>query len=135
MEQVGSKFGNIETLCRPTLAGGFPSSEYHLYFQSTDPGQSLGSVWGHAGWTISSDVIFCLHIQAISLPYPVLLLTHALLVSEDLVRWRRLNRTGVKGSSGGGIALPPNAPTRDNPVTAHWKAGNYNTEVNVRFQH
>ena len=25
-----------------------PGSEYHLYFQSTNPGQSAGSVWGHA---------------------------------------------------------------------------------------
>eukprot|EP00658_Telonema_sp_P-2_P069771 TRINITY_DN59159_c0_g1_i1.p2 TRINITY_DN59159_c0_g1~~TRINITY_DN59159_c0_g1_i1.p2 ORF type:complete len:120 (+),score=27.52 TRINITY_DN59159_c0_g1_i1:205-564(+) len=27
---------------------GEGQQEYHLYFQSQDPGQSLGSVWGHA---------------------------------------------------------------------------------------
>lgn len=62
-----------------------------MYFQSTDPGQSPGSIWGHA-------------------------------VSDDLVRWRRLNRTGVKGSSGGGVALPHGASTRMNNLTRLWNA-------------
>lgn len=46
-----------------------------MYFQSSDPGQSIGSIWGH---------------------------TH----SPDLVHWDRLPRTGMRGSSGGGVSLP-----------------------------
>ena len=49
---------------------------YHMYFQSSDPGQSIGSIWGHTS-------------------------------SPDLVHWQRLQRTGMRGSSGGGVALPP----------------------------
>lgn len=64
---------------------------YHMYFQSTDPGQSPGSVWGHA-------------------------------VSPDLVRWTRQNRTQIKGSSGGGISLPPQSATRQSLTTAKWNA-------------
>ena len=48
---------------------------YHMYFQSSDPGQPLGSIWGHA-------------------------------TSPDLVRWLRQPRTGIRGSSGGGVVLP-----------------------------
>lgn len=48
---------------------------YHMYFQSADPGQSIGSIWGHAH-------------------------------SPDLVHWDRLPRTGMRGSSGGGVSLP-----------------------------
>lgn len=48
---------------------------YHLFFQSSNPGQSSGSIWGHA-------------------------------ISRDLVHWERLPRTDMRGSSGGGIALP-----------------------------
>ena len=48
---------------------------YHMYFQSSDPGQSLGSIWGHTS-------------------------------GPDLVHWQREKRTGMRGSSGGGIALP-----------------------------
>ena len=56
---------------------GFPTHEYHLYFQSNDPGQPppAGSIWGHA-------------------------------TSPDMVRWTRRARTGIKGSSGGGVATP-----------------------------
>ena len=64
---------------------------YHMYFQSQDPGQSVGSIWGHT-------------------------------VSRDLVRWKRLNRTGVKGSSGGGVWLPPESQTHATPTTAAWNA-------------
>lgn len=53
----------------------FPAYDYHMYFQSQNPGQQRGSEWGHA-------------------------------ISQDLVNWKRLNRTGVRGSSGGGVALP-----------------------------
>jgi hypothetical protein len=62
-----------------------------MYFQSNDPGQSVGSVWGHA-------------------------------VSPDLVHWKRLNRTSVKGSSGGGVWLPPDSQTHATPATAAWNA-------------
>ena len=31
----------------------------------------------------------------------------SLLRSPDLVHWQRVRRTGMRGSSGGGIALPP----------------------------
>lgn len=31
---------------------------------------------------------------------------HRHAISQDLVSWRRLNRTGIRGSSGGGVALP-----------------------------
>eukprot|EP01051_Picozoa_sp_SAG22_P001944 SAG22_NODE_82_length_21749_cov_10.719769_1_plen_626_part_00 len=48
---------------------------FHMYFQSSDPGQSLGSIWGHTS-------------------------------SPDLVHWQREKRTGMRGSSGGGVALP-----------------------------
>jgi sucrose-6-phosphate hydrolase SacC (GH32 family) len=48
---------------------------YHMYFQSSDPGQSLGSIWGHT-------------------------------TSPDLVHWQRVKRTMMRGSSGGGFALP-----------------------------
>jgi sucrose-6-phosphate hydrolase SacC (GH32 family) len=34
-------------LPRPDTTGGAePAHDYHLYFQSNDPGQSVGSVWG-----------------------------------------------------------------------------------------
>jgi sucrose-6-phosphate hydrolase SacC (GH32 family) len=56
-------------LSAPTIG-----NTYHMFFQSNDPGQSLGSVWGHA-------------------------------TSDDMVRWKRQNRTGIKGSSGGGVSL------------------------------
>lgn len=70
----------------------FPEVDYHLYFQSNDPGQSLGSVWGHA-------------------------------VSPDLVRWTRMNRTGVKSSSGGGISLGSRVQTRAKGLpTEKWRA-------------
>ena len=52
------------------------SVRYHMFFQSSDPGQSTGSIWGHA-------------------------------VSADLVHWQRLPRTRIRGSSGGGVAIPP----------------------------
>eukprot|EP01051_Picozoa_sp_SAG22_P005055 SAG22_NODE_289_length_12942_cov_6.674531_5_plen_76_part_00 len=57
--------------------GGGEGSEldYHLYFQSANPGQKHPSEWGHA-------------------------------VSPDLVRFKRLQRTGIRGSSGGGVSLP-----------------------------
>ena len=58
----------------PPSASGAPAYSYHMFFQSTDPGQSAGSIWGHA-------------------------------MSPDLVRWRRMNRSGVRGSTGGGVAL------------------------------
>eukprot|EP00656_Telonema_subtile_P007964 TRINITY_DN13743_c0_g1_i1.p1 TRINITY_DN13743_c0_g1~~TRINITY_DN13743_c0_g1_i1.p1 ORF type:complete len:632 (-),score=111.27 TRINITY_DN13743_c0_g1_i1:91-1986(-) len=51
------------------------SVAYHMYFQSSDPGQAPGSIWGHA-------------------------------VSPDMVHWTRMPRTGMRGSSGGAVALP-----------------------------
>ena len=48
---------------------------YHMFFQSSDPGQSIGPIWGHTS-------------------------------SPDLVHWQREKRTGMRGSSGGGVALP-----------------------------
>ena len=60
----------------PDKSGGdWPSFTYHMFFQSNDPGQGLGSIWGHAS-------------------------------SPDLVHWTRMNRTGIRGSSGGGVSLP-----------------------------
>lgn len=50
--------------------------DYHMYFQSHDPGQTGCSQWGHT-------------------------------VSHDLVHWKRMPRTPIRGSSGGGLALPP----------------------------
>ena len=51
--------------------------QYHMFFQSTDPGQTgPQSQWGHT-------------------------------MSPDLVRFERLPRTPIRGSSGGGVALPP----------------------------
>ena len=67
---------------------GFASHEYHLYFQSNDAGQSVGSVWGHA-------------------------------TSPDMVSWTRRNRTGIKGSSGGGVATPAGFVGADG---APWRA-------------
>jgi hypothetical protein len=55
--------------------GADGSITYHMFFQTSDPGQSLGSIWGHA-------------------------------LSPDLVSWTRVARTGMRGSSGGGISLP-----------------------------
>ena len=55
--------------------GATGSVDYHLYFQSANPGQKHPSEWGHA-------------------------------ISPDLVRFKRLPRTGIRGSSGGGVALP-----------------------------
>ena len=49
---------------------------YHMFFQSSDPGQSGASDWGHTS-------------------------------SPDLARWKRMPRTPIRGSSGGGVALPP----------------------------
>lgn len=43
-------------------------------------------------------------------------------VSDDLVNWKRVNRTGVKGSSGGGVSLPADGPTRRSNTTAGWNA-------------
>jgi hypothetical protein len=69
---------------------GFPTHEYHLYFQSNDPGQPppVGSIWGHA-------------------------------TSPDMVRWTRMARTGIKGSSGGGVATPAGFVGADG---APWRA-------------
>eukprot|EP01052_Picozoa_sp_SAG31_P048372 SAG31_NODE_10093_length_1184_cov_1.102304_1_plen_215_part_10 len=54
-------------------AGG--ALQYHMYFQSSDPGQPHPSEWGHT-------------------------------VSPDLVHFKRQPRTPIRGSSGGGVALP-----------------------------
>ena len=43
--------------------------------------------------------------------------------STDLVHWTRQNRTGVKGSSGGGVSLPADLPTHAaNITTSSWNA-------------
>ena len=66
----------------PQPSTTFPTIAYHMFFQSNNPGQSLGSEWGHA-------------------------------ISPDMVNWKRQNRTGIKGSSGGGVSLPRG--TTDHP--------------------
>ena len=57
---------------RHTTAGEL---QYHMFFQSSNPGQVGASEWGHA-------------------------------VSPDLAQWTRLPRTGIRGSTGGGVAVP-----------------------------
>lgn len=76
---------------------------YHMFFQSIDPGQSIGSIWGH---TQSPDLVHWNRLPRTGM--------HVALRSFSTVVWyalfwlhlRACVRAGMRGSSGGGVSLP-----------------------------